>query len=173
MADDAIYILLNCIIRHIPVWTIRRWLYLLLGMKIGHGSRIGIGTVVVAPSRIEIGDRTIINEWCHLDGRGSLRIGSDCSISIYSAIISASHSKSSESFEYHEGPVEFGDRVWIGARAVILDGSSIGDEVVISAGSVVKGGCAPSGVYSGIPAKRLAERNLRGKYQLHYKPFFR
>ena len=40
--------------------------------------------------------------------------------------------------------IEIGSNVWIGANSVILKGSRIGDNVVVAAGSIVKGE-VPSG----------------------------
>lgn len=36
-------------------------------------------------------------------------------------------------------PIKIGDNVWIGADAIILRGSKIGNNVVIAAGTIVKG----------------------------------
>ena len=52
-------------------------------------------------------------------------------------------------------PVKIGDRAWIGARAMILPGVTIGDDVVIGAGSVVARDCLEPGVYVGSPARKV------------------
>ena len=54
-------------------------------------------------------------------------------------------------------PVKIGKRVWIGARAVILPGAVIDDDVVIAAGAVVAGKCESYGVYAGVPARRIRD----------------
>ena len=46
--------------------------------------------------------------------------------------------------------VEIGNDVWIGANAVILKGSTIGDGAVIAAGAVVRGHVKPHSLYLGI-----------------------
>ena len=51
--------------------------------------------------------------------------------------------------------VTIGNCVFIGMNAVILPGVTIGDHVVIGAGSVVTKDCPSGGVYAGNPAKRL------------------
>lgn len=40
-------------------------------------------------------------------------------------------------------PIRIGDRVWIGARAVILKGVAIGDGAIVAAGSVPRARCRP------------------------------
>lgn len=51
-----------------------------------------------------------------------------------------------------------GNDVWIGAKAIIRDGISIGSGVIIGAGAVVVNDLAPYGVYAGVPAKLIRFR---------------
>lgn len=44
-----------------------------------------------------------------------------------------------KAMQFKTAPVEIGNNVWIAANAIILRGTKIGDNVVISAGSIVKG----------------------------------
>ena len=65
-------------------------------------------------------------------------------------------------------PVHIGNRVWIGAGAVILPGVTIGDNSVIGAGSVVTKDI-PSGVVAvGNPCRVLREISDRD-YEYYYK----
>lgn len=97
---DFIYIIINYLISYIPSWYIRKVCYQLLGMKIGKGSRICMGTVVIKPWKIRIGKNSIINEKCHLDARGGIIIHDNVSISIYSVIITGSHNAQSRLFDF-------------------------------------------------------------------------
>ena len=45
--------------------------------------------------------------------------------------------------QLHPAPIHIGKNVWIGANAVILRGSNIGDGAVIGAGSIIKGEVPP------------------------------
>ncbi|OCA84628.1 hypothetical protein A8L44_09505 [Bacillus sp. FJAT-27986] len=54
--------------------------------------------------------------------------------------------------------VSIGNDVWIGARAIILPGVSIGDGAVIAAGAVVTKDIAPYSVVGGVPAKLIKMR---------------
>ena len=65
-------------------------------------------------------------------------------------------------------PVHIGNRVWIGAGAIILPGVTIGDDSVIGAGSVVTKDI-PSGVVAvGNPCRVLREINEQD-YEYYYK----
>lgn len=50
-------------------------------------------------------------------------------------------------------PVVIGDRVWVGTRAVILKGVTIGDGAVVAAGAVVTSDVPAGAVVGGVPAK--------------------
>ena len=79
---DFQYIFLNNFVNNIPSWKIRKIFYQFFGMDIKKGSRIAIKTIVINPKGITLGDRSIINECCFIDGRGGLVIGTDVSISV-------------------------------------------------------------------------------------------
>jgi maltose O-acetyltransferase len=50
-------------------------------------------------------------------------------------------------------PVSIGSRVYVGARAVILPGVTIGDDAIVGAGSVVTRDVPPRTVVAGNPAR--------------------
>ncbi|MCW2777715.1 MAG: isoleucine patch superfamily acetyltransferase [Frankiales bacterium] len=50
-------------------------------------------------------------------------------------------------------PVVIGDRVWVGTRAVVLKGVTIGDGAVVAAGAVVSRDVPAGAVVAGVPAK--------------------
>lgn len=54
--------------------------------------------------------------------------------------------------------IRIGNDVWIGARAIILDGITIGDGAIVAAGSVVSKDVPPYAVVAGVPARVLRYR---------------
>ncbi|MDP2631813.1 MAG: CatB-related O-acetyltransferase [Candidatus Uhrbacteria bacterium] len=54
--------------------------------------------------------------------------------------------------------VTIGNDVWIGARAILVDGITIGDGVIIGAGAVVTKNVPDYAVVAGVPAKILRFR---------------
>ena len=50
-------------------------------------------------------------------------------------------------------PVAIGDRVWVGTRAVVLKGVTIGDGAVVAAGAVVTKDVPAGAVVAGLPAR--------------------
>lgn len=57
-----------------------------------------------------------------------------------------------------KGPIIIGNNVWIGDKATILSGVTIGDGAVIAANSVVTKDVPPYCVVGGVPAKILKEQ---------------
>jgi maltose O-acetyltransferase len=53
--------------------------------------------------------------------------------------------------------VVIGKRVFVGAGAIILPGSRIGDDSIVGAGAVVRGGVPPDSLVIGNPAKVVAD----------------
>lgn len=60
---------------------------------------------------------------------------------------------------YGKGPVIIGNDVWIGARATILSGVTIGDGAVVAAGAVVTDDVPPYSIVGGVPATIIKYRH--------------
>ncbi|MCM1537456.1 MAG: acyltransferase [bacterium] len=173
--NDGINFINNHIVTHIPLWTIRKLCYRCCGLKIGKDSRILMGTIIFTPWRIKIGTCSIINEKCILDGRGGIDIGDNVSISLMTAILSATHDVHSDSFDFMKRPVIIGSNVWTGCGAIVLPGSVLECGAVVSAGSVAINKVYKRNIiYSGNPAKMIGERGISNHFQqTAWKPWMR
>ena len=111
-----------------------------------------------------IGEGTWIGAFTVIDGSGGLVVGSGCDISSGVHIYSHSSALRCVSGRRYEkvdrANVIIGDRVFIGANAVINMGVTIGDEAIIGAGAVVTKDVPPRAVVAGVPAKVIGEINL-------------
>lgn len=173
MHNDIEYIFLNYFVAYIPIWTVRKLLYRVFGMKIGKHSRIAMRAIVFNPKGIEIGQRNVINEFVLLDGRSGLKIGNDNSISMFVKIYTGTHNSHSDSFEYRGMVTTLCDNCWIGTSAIIMPGSTVNDFAIISANSLFKGVAEEKGIYQGVPAVLIRNRGVTAKYQLSYLSFYR
>jgi acetyltransferase-like isoleucine patch superfamily enzyme len=112
----------------------------------------------------EIGEGTWIGAFTVIDGSGGLSIGTGCDISSGVQIYTHSSVKrcvSGRRFPTVErAPVVIGNRVFVGAGALIMMGVTIGDEAVIGAGSVVTADVAARTVVTGVPARPVADVEL-------------
>ena len=87
-------------------------------------------------------------------------IGSNCKITSNVTILAHDYSRSVPRMVFHENvggsaPVKIGDNVFIGMGTYILMGSTIGDDCIIGANSVVKGNFDGGYVIAGNPAKAI------------------
>jgi len=55
-------------------------------------------------------------------------------------------------------PTTIGNDVWIGARAIVLDGHRVGDGAIVAAGAVVTTDVEPYTIVGGVPAKAIRMR---------------
>lgn len=65
--------------------------------------------------------------------------------------------RTQDDFSYKEqiGCIEVMDNVFIGSNSVVLYGTRIGPNVIVTSGAVVTKDCEPNSVYAGCPAKRI------------------
>ena len=151
----------------VPSHSWRRFVYRLSGMKIGKGSVIHMWASFFQPKNIKIGEDTIIGDHCFLDGRASLEIGDHTDIASQVLIYNSEHDLNDEGFKAIEQPVEIGDYVFIGPRALILPGVKIGKGAIIGAGAVVTKDVPVGKIVGGVPAEVIGERELKEfKYRL-------
>jgi len=110
-----------------------------------------------------IGNNMGMSPNCFIQVRGKVTIGNDVMFGPGVSVFSEEHG-----FEQVDVPmiaqqetrkgVQIGDNVWVGTRAVILGGVTIGEGSIIAAGAVVKESVPPYSVVAGIPAKVIRSR---------------
>jgi len=143
----------------------------MLKMTIGRHTSIHRGCRLYLPPRVRIANNTIINRDVLLDGRMGLHIGANVSISEGAAIFTLEHDPNSPNFANRGAAVHIEDFVFVGARAIILPGVTVGRGAVVAAGAVVTHDVAPFTIVGGVPARPIGTRSRDLKYALDYKKF--
>jgi len=164
--------LYNSVVGKIPSRTIRG-LYLRpwLG-RYAAGAGVQLGCRFLNGRKVLLGPRAVINFGCLLDGRVyPITTGSDVSIGPEASILTLGHDPHSPDFADRGGPVTIGDRVWIGYRAMVLPGVTIGEGAVIAAGAVVAKDVAPYTIVAGNPAREVGKRTHDLTYRLAHRPW--
>lgn len=151
---------------YVPSHIFRKLAYSISGMTIGNGSTIHMWANFFDPVGISVGEDTIIGDHCFLDGRDKLEIGNHTDIASQVLIYNSEHDLSDPEFKAIKAPVEIGDYVFIGPRAIILPGVKIGKGAVVAGGAVVTKNVEPFKIVGGVPAKEIGERKLENP---HYK----
>ena len=105
---------------------------------------------------IHFGENFYVNFDCVFLDVCAIRIGDNCMIAPGVHIYTATHPIQAEErkagVEYGK-PVTIGNNVWIGGRAVINPGVTLGDNAVIASGAVVTKDVPAGAVVGGSPAK--------------------
>ncbi len=155
-------------------------------------SWIGIRAIIEEPIKIGesvridrnpcIGKYTSIQNGCVI-GRNVKSIGRFCSIAeqtiigpnnhpihelstsscFYSPAWGVTESDSRDVYNGLEHETNIGNDVWIGARAVILSGVSVGDGAIVAAGSIVTKDVPPYAIVAGGPARIIKYRFAQQK----------
>jgi len=146
---------------YIPFHNIRKVFYLLAGIKLGKGSTFHMWANFFQPKNIAIGEDTIIGDHAFLDGRARIRIGNHVDIASSVMIYNSEHDLDAKDFVAREEPVEIGDYVFIGPRAIILPGVKIGKGAVVAAGAVVTADVPDFVIVGGVPAQIIGERKTK------------
>lgn len=118
---------------------------------------------------VEIGENFYANHNCIILDGAKVTFGDNVFIAPNCGFYTAGHPLDSEQrnlgLEYAY-PITIGNNVWIGAHVIVLPGVTIGDEVVIGAGSVVNQNIPSRVIAAGNPCKVIREitKNDKKKY---------
>jgi len=162
--------LTNHVVAHVPSYTLRHlWYRRVLGIQLGHRAAVQMGAYVwffgpreIRRIGVRIGRNSLIGRNCTLDARSPLEIGDNVSISPDVTIVAGTHDMNDPKFATSRvGPwaVTIEDHAWIGTRAMILPGVTVGHGAVVAAGAVVTKDVPPLTVVGGVPAKAIGLRN--------------
>lgn len=133
-----------------------------LGVQ-GKGYRISNNVDVVGEfSNLFLGEQVEINSGCFLLAKESIRIGKNSTLAYQTTILTSAnpngpHNKLSKLYPKMKAAVNIGHDTWIGARATILPGVTIGNFCIVAAGAVVNKDVPNYTVVAGVPAKPVKQ----------------
>lgn len=136
---------------------VRRALLRLGGVRLG-AAIWGLARCNFESEHVSLGPGCSINAECWFEGNGRITIGHNCMFGSQVMILTSNHEIGPDGVVSREpsfADVRIGDRCWIGTRAMIMPGVTIGEGTVIGAGALVTKDCDPGAVYVGVPAKRV------------------
>lgn len=103
---------------------------------------------------ITLGKNIFINSGCCFQDQGGITIGDDTLIGHQVVLATLNHDITpSKRANLVPSPINIGKNVWIGAKAVVLAGVSIGDNAIVAAGAVVNRNVPKNAIVAGVPAK--------------------
>ncbi len=118
-------------------------------------------------SFVEIGHHCHFAPNCVLYGWGGLRISPYCNIAAHTVFATVGHhdeitDRPMALTGEKAGPITLEEDVWIAANVTVAANTRIARGCVIGANAVVTRDTEPMGVYVGVPARRLRDRDRTG-----------
>lgn len=126
----------------------------------------------ISPDGITLGDNVHIGPGANFDGSGGIEVGNGTIFGPDVTIFTRTHN-----FRYDlkaipfdnvmwTAPVKIERFVWVGAKAIIMPGVTVGEGAIIGAGAVVSRPVEPCTVVAGNPATKVGTRNKIDFYRL-------
>lgn len=104
------------------------------------------------PGRIQIGDRVFINHGVRILSRGAITIGDDVALA-EEVVLMDNDAHGIEGQPVHISPITVEDGAWVGMRATVLPGVTVGARAIVATGSVVTRSVEPETLVAGNPAR--------------------
>ena len=110
------------------------------------------GVNIKYPWHLTIGDNSWIGENVWIDNLADVRIGQNCCISQGAMLLCGNHDYMKAGFDLLTGEIVLKDGAWVGAKAVVCPGVTMGAGSVLTVGSVATKDLIEDGIYQGNPA---------------------
>ncbi|WP_273887063.1 WcaF family extracellular polysaccharide biosynthesis acetyltransferase [Rubrobacter naiadicus] len=157
---EALWILVEFLLVTNPLQVssgVRAWALRLFGARIGAGVILRPRLRVKFPWNLEIGDNCWIGEGVWLHNQGRLTIEENVVVSQEAFITTGSHDVY-ETMDLVIKPVVIRRGAWITTRCIVLQGVEVGENAVVTPGSVVHRSLDAGWIYGGNPARPIRER---------------
>lgn len=131
-------------------------------VPVGGNTKIQRGVYIGSGNNVSIGSNCQVNENTRLD---NVLIGNHVMIARECIVLGKMHENSSAELPMSEQgvkpvqPTIIEDDVWLGLRVIVMPGVTIRKGCIVAAGAVLTKDTEPYGVYAGVPAKRIKNRN--------------
>lgn len=154
-------------VRFGPRCDVRRGARFLVGrgapVRFGAACVLDHGFTLECRGRLEVGEGTVFGHHCTVASDVDIEIGRGCLIAELVSIRDHDHAFAATDQPIVEqgrssAPVRIGDNVWIGGKATVTKGVTIGSNTVVGAHAVVTGDLPPDCVAAGVPARVLRPR---------------
>ena len=156
----------NHAIGHLPFHGLRIfWYRRIMGMRIGRNANVQLGALFYGNTiaQVRIGEETLVGPRCVFNASAAIEIGTNVRLAHAVEFYTADHNPDDPHFSMRTGPIRVGNEVWIGSRATILRGVTIGDGAIVATGAVVTRSVEPFTIVAGVPARPIGKRSLKAR----------
>jgi acetyltransferase-like isoleucine patch superfamily enzyme len=134
------------------------------GIDVGCSVFLGRGTILSCKDGdITIGDHGNFGFHCEIFSGSSVTVGRHGLFAAQAYLVGGGHEFEGEGLAVIDQPrssrgIRLGDNVWLGTGAKVLDGVTIGSDVVVGANAVVNADLPDGAIAAGVPARVLRHR---------------
>ena len=160
----AVWYLVNCLFVRpaiIPFMCFKIFLLRVFGARIGKRVYIKPGVIVKSPWNLVIGDDCWIGEKVWIDNLDKVYIGNNVCISQGAMLLTGNHDYTISTMPYRNGPITINDGAWVGAKSVVCPGVIVGEDSILTVGSIATKNMEINGIYQGNPALKVRTRIIK------------
>lgn len=130
------------------------------------GATIGKGVVwkpsvkIKYPWFLQTGDHCWIGETVWIDNLAQVVIEDHVVLSQGVYLLTGNHDYKSRTFDLRIGPISIASGAWIAAKAIVCPNVKVGRMAVLTVGSSACSDLDAFGIYMGLPARKVREREI-------------
>jgi putative colanic acid biosynthesis acetyltransferase WcaF len=144
-----------------PLHGWRAMLLRAFGAKMGPNCHFYPASKIWAPWNLECADQVTASDGAEIYNPAPMRFGSHAIVSQGAYLCGATHDFDDPAFPLLAYSTSIGAYAWVCARAVVSPGVNVGEGAVLGLASVATRDLDPWGVYAGVPAVKVKERNRK------------
>ena len=139
--------------------ALRGWMVSKACERSGANLRVAQLVKIYSPRNLRLGSDVYLGHNCYV-GNGPIVIGDEAVIGAQAILSGANHRHQAGSVRWSGSDyaqLVIGKGVWVGARAIILSGVTVGDGSIVAAGAVVTKSVRPNVLVAGVPAREIRQ----------------
>jgi putative colanic acid biosynthesis acetyltransferase WcaF len=142
-----------------PLHSWRALLLRAFGAEMGPNCHFYPGSKIWAPWNLTCADQVAVGDGAEIYNPSPICFGSHAIVSQGAYVCGATHDLDDPAFPLLAFSMVIGAYAWICARALVSPGVNVCEGAVLGLGSVATRDLEPWGVYAGVPAVKVKERN--------------
>ena len=144
----------------LPISSLKCALLRLFGANLGSNVYIKPRVRVKFPWYLSVGENTWIGEDVWIDNLAQVDIGANVCVSQGAYLCTGNHDWKSRNMKLFRQPITLQDGCWIGARATVCPGTTVGYAAIVTVSSVVSHNVPAHEIWAGNPARRVRDREI-------------